>query len=62
MKSKRACSAARRFERGSRSMPNAISAITGCGIAMSAGAVAASRSTTAALPFMSADKALVSRT
>ena len=55
-------SAARRFERGSRSMPNAISAITGCRIATSAGAVAASRSTTAALPFMSAERALVSRT
>ncbi len=62
MRSKRACSAARRFERGSRSMPNAISAITGCGIAMSAGAFVASRSTTAGLPFMSAERAFVSRT
>ena len=62
MKSKRACSAARRFERGSRSMPNAISARTGCGTAMSAGAVTASRSTTAAQPFMRAERALVSRT
>jgi hypothetical protein len=43
-------------------MPNAISAITGCGTATSEGAVAASRSTTAASPFMSADTALVSRT
>jgi hypothetical protein len=62
MRSKRDCSAARRFDRGRRSMPNAISASTGCGTATSAGAVAASRSTTAAVPFMSADTALVSRT
>ncbi len=61
MKSKCACSAARRFERGSRSMPNAISASTGCGIATSLGAVPASRSTTAALPFMSVERALASR-
>lgn len=43
-RSKRACSDVRRFDRGRRSIPEAISASTGCGMATSAGAVAASRS------------------
>ena len=61
-RSNRDCSAARRFDRGRRSMPKAISASTGCGTEMSAGAVAANRSMTAVEPFMSADTAFVSRT
>jgi hypothetical protein len=43
-------------------MPNAISASTGWGTDMSAGVVAANRSMTAVVPFMSADTAFVSRT
>jgi hypothetical protein len=51
-----------RLDRGSRSIPNAISATTGCGMTTTLGSVAAKRATTVASPFIREDTTFVSRT
>jgi len=61
-RSKRSSRACRRFDRGRRAMPYAISAMTGWGTATSPLIAACSLPTTRVSPFMRAETAFVSRT
>jgi hypothetical protein len=61
-RSRRSCSALRRLDFGSRSMPYAISARTGCGTPTSARLSFRSRAMNRSSPFISAETAFVSST